>query len=61
MDLELITTWERATIGTGCLADAMIARKEDPKADIAKDLVEAEERFTKAALELRQMIARIRS
>ena len=62
-DLTIISIWETGTIATGCLADAIIKLRDNPTTPpsaVRADLAEAAERFTKASLELRQLLANTR-
>ena len=56
-DTELTEIWHTATIATGCIADAIFARKAKPKADVRSDLVEAAEKLNKASFAIRQLLA----
>ena len=56
-DLELTEIWQSSTLAAGCIADAIFARRDDPKADVAKDLDEAAKRMSKAAIEIRQFLS----
>jgi len=58
--LQLVSTWETATIATGCIADAIRKTRDGPahtSPAIRADLAEAADRLAKAALELRQLLA----
>lgn len=59
-DTELTEIWHTATIATGCVADAIFARKAKPRADVRSDLVEAAEKLSKASYAIRQLLAQSR-
>ena len=59
-DLQLTEIWQTSTVATGCIADAIFARRDDPTANVRKDLAEAADRMSKAVLEIRQLLAATR-
>lgn len=56
MDLTLTQIWHNATIATGCLADAIKAKKDNPAAPVRKDLEEAAALLGKAYIETKQIL-----
>lgn len=56
-DLQLTEIWHSATVGAGHVADAIALQGKVPGADVCADLDEAARRFSKASIEIRQMLS----
>lgn len=55
--LNLTAIWENSTWAAGYVGDAILARREDTKKDVTKELGEALILLTKATAEIQQILA----
>lgn len=57
LNLQLTEIWHTATIGTGCLADAIKSQKDKPSVPVRTDLEEAAKLLGKAYIETKQLLS----